>query len=115
MPLEQGFGSNPISKIELLEAELRIFLEEIQARLFQLGIVVVVYTVHTEDCAALRQKTSRDMKPDKAGRTGEQNRIALHCRGPAHRRHSSMPDGIKVRSSFALTSITSPRPLSSNP
>src|SRR5262249_61828415 len=51
MLLEQGFDCSPIDEIELLEAEAGTFLEDVKARLFQAGIVVVIDAVEANDGA----------------------------------------------------------------
>src|SRR5689334_3577365 len=75
---EQRLRRRAIGQIELLETELRIAFEQFEARLFQLGVVVMVDAVDAEDVAPLGEKLPHDMKADEASGSGDQNHFTLH-------------------------------------
>ena len=110
---EQRLRGLPIGEVGLHEGEVGLAFEDIETRFFQRRIVIVVDAVETDNLAAGRQQTLRDVKADEAGGAGNQDRFVFHSlhRFCAHSRHNSMPSGFELRSSFILTSKTRPEPL----
>ena len=72
MPGKQRGDRRTVGKIGLHEAELRIRAQDVQPRLLQRRIIIIVEIVQTDDIAALGQQLARDVKADKARRTRDQ-------------------------------------------
>ena len=68
MPGKQRGHRRTIRKIGLHETELRILAQDVQPRLLQRRIVIIVEIVQADDMAAFRQQLAGDMKADKARR-----------------------------------------------
>ncbi|AMO48177.1 Hypothetical protein AKI40_1767 [Enterobacter sp. FY-07] len=60
-----------VGEIDFVKAERRR-LEQIQARLLQADVVVIIKVINPYDLMARLQKTPADVKADKAGRAGNQ-------------------------------------------
>src|SRR5262249_17321265 len=99
----------PVDKIQSDKGETAHALQDLEPRLLEPRIVVVVQIVEADHSAAGRQEALCDVKSDEAGNPGHQYRAFSHV-VPSHRRHRSMPEGFAVRSSFNLTSSTRPTP-----
>ena len=67
-----------IGKIEFLETEIGLAFQDFETRLLQLRIVIVVDDIETDDVAAVRQQTLRNVKPDEAGGTRHEYRVVGH-------------------------------------
>ena len=99
---EQRRHAVRVGKVEFDEAKVRRICQLGAARVFQLRIVIGVEIVDADHGAAVFQQPLGDVKADKAGGAGDENRI--------YNRHSSTPSGFCARSSFDLTSSTMPSP-----
>ena len=73
-------------------------LQNVEPRLLELRIVIVVDDVEADDLAAIRQQALRDVKSDEAGGSGDQYRIdrTSFLRFSSQSRHSSMPAGLRA-------------------
>ena len=108
---EQRLRRRAIGQIELHKTEIRIAPQDVEARFLQFGIVIIVDAVEADHLAAARQQRRATWKSDKAGSSGDQYRIVRHLFSAlSQSRHSSMPAGFELRSSFILTSRTRPVP-----
>ena len=76
---KQLIGDCAIGEFELHETELRMLPQDIQPRLLQRRIIIAVQIIEPDNRAAFRQKLTRNVKSDKAGRTGDQDRLVRHC------------------------------------
>ena len=74
---EQGLHGLAVRKLDLLEAEVRIALQQLQARELQPRIVVGVEVVEAGHVLAALQQRARGVKADETGRTGDQELHAL--------------------------------------
>ena len=81
---KQRFRRCAIGKVRFHEGEAVLTLQDIDARLFQGWIVVVVDAVQANDPAAGSEQTLRDMEADEAGSAGDQDGFVAHdVTGPA--------------------------------
>ena len=72
-----------VGKVELGETKALGFGELRAARLLQRRIVVSIHVVEPDDVTAVSQKPPRDVKADKAGGAGDENRTVSHRSRPA--------------------------------
>src|SRR5690348_7216743 len=89
-----------VRQIELGEPEFRMFRKPADTIMLQLWIVIGIQIVKADDLAAIVEQPLGDVKADEPGGAGHQNGI--------YKRHSSIPFGCLLRSSFDLTSSTVP-------
>ena len=72
-------GHRPaIREIELHKTEPRILTQDIQSRLLQGGVVVIIKVVQTDNMTALGQQLAGDVKTNKTRRTCDQNCLIRH-------------------------------------
>src|SRR5450631_1409604 len=71
MLLEKRFGSRAIGQIEFHKGEIGMALQNLETRFFQFGVVITVDRVKAHYHATVRQQTLRNVKPDKAGSSGD--------------------------------------------
>src|ERR1700733_11413686 len=75
VPREQLLDRRSIGQIQPLEAETRTILQQIESGLLQRRIKISVEIIQADDVPSRFEQPLRDMKSDKAGRPGHQNRM----------------------------------------
>ena len=71
---EQGGHAVAIRQIERVVEVTGLGQQEVEPRLFQGRVVVVVEVIDADHCLAPRQQTARGVEADEPGRTGDENR-----------------------------------------
>src|SRR5579862_5051376 len=68
-----------IGEIGLHEMELRLSIQDIEARLFQRRIVIIVDAVEADDLLAKRKQSLRNVKADETGSAGDEDLTFFHA------------------------------------
>src|SRR6266567_2064041 len=68
----------PIGQVELHKGEIGMALENLEASLFQFGIIVIVEDIEADDPATVRQQALSNMKSDKPCSSGDQYSVLRH-------------------------------------
>src|SRR6185312_2748567 len=76
-----------------------------KARLFQLGIVIIVEIVEADDGAPALQQPARDMKADEAGGAGDKDRSVSHRFSHVSARARAILEPPQVHSSWLLRTV----------
>src|SRR5882724_3042757 len=69
---EKRFCCRAICEVELHKGEIGLAFQNVEARFLEFWIVIVIQAIETDDLSAGRQQPLRNMKPDKAGGSGDQ-------------------------------------------
>src|ERR1700716_4367981 len=80
---EQRRHADTGGEVEPDETKRRRLCELVEARLLERRIVIGVEIVETEDVAAIRGETARDMESDESGGAGDEDRLIRHRRVPS--------------------------------
>src|SRR5579883_428849 len=78
MTRKQRFRCLPIGKVKLYKAEIGVLLQDIQTRLFQFRIVIVVEAIEAYDLVPTRQQALCDVKADKTGSPSHKDGLVGH-------------------------------------
>ena len=95
--LEQARDALAIGKVESDEAHLIGFCKLRTTRFLQRRIVIVIHAIDANDVAAVAQETLRDVKADKPGCAGYENRALSHRLRPEACRRLEPPQINSVR------------------
>src|SRR5712675_2957969 len=79
---EQRRHADTVGEIEPDETKRRGLCELVEARLLERRIVIGVEIVETNDVAAIRGETARDMEADESRGAGDEDRLIRHRRVP---------------------------------
>src|SRR5258707_12224027 len=75
--------ADPIGDVEPDEPKRWSLCEIVEARLLERRIVIGVEIVKTDDVAAIRRETARDMEPDESRGARDEDRLIRHRRIPS--------------------------------
>jgi len=75
VPGEQLFDRRAIGQIQLLEAETRTIVENIEPGLLQRRVIIAVKIIQADDPPPRFEQPLRDMESDEAGCSGHQDRL----------------------------------------
>src|SRR5262245_4208605 len=79
---EQPRHAVAVAQIEPAEPERLVMRELCEACLLELGVVIAIEVVDSNDVAIVRHQQSRHMEANKSGGAGNQNRRSRHVYNP---------------------------------
>src|SRR3977135_2416574 len=80
---DQRRHADTVGEVEPDETKRRRLCELVEARLLERRIIIGVEIVETDDIAAIRGETARDMEADESRGAGDEDRFIRHRRVPS--------------------------------